>query len=114
MKKIDDFSQKELLKKIFKDLELLTNELLELEKLDLTKLNKTTFDAETLIIESLGKLYLDDESKINILIDENFKIQGDLYYLSIAIKNLFDNALKYTNHLPIIIEIDKKSNLYFK
>lgn len=107
IEKIDDFSQKELLKKIFKDLELLTNELLELEKLDLTKLNKTTFDAETLIIESLGKLYLDDESKINILIDENFKIQGDLYYLSIAIKNLLDNALKYTNHLPIIIEIDK-------
>ena len=48
-----------------------------------------------------------DLKPANILIDENFKIQGDLYYLSIAIKNLLDNALKYTNHLPIIIEIDK-------
>ncbi|NCB14396.1 MAG: HAMP domain-containing histidine kinase, partial [Erysipelotrichia bacterium] len=107
IEKIDDFSQKELLKKIFKDLELLTNELLELEKLDLTKLNKTTFNAETLVIEALGKLYLDDESKIDVLIDENFKIQADLYYLSIAVKNLIDNALKYSTHLPIIIEIDK-------
>ena len=107
IEKIDDFSQKELLNKIFKDLELLTNELLELEKLDLTKLNKTTFNAETLVIEALGKLYLDDESKIDVLIDENFKIEADLYYLSIAIKNLIDNALKYSTHLPIIIEIDK-------
>ena len=107
IEKIDDFSQKELLKKIFKDLELLTNELLELEKLDLTKLNKTTFNAETLVIEALGKLYLDDESKIDVLIDENFKIQADLYYLSIAVKNLIDNAIKYSTHLPIIIEIDK-------
>jgi two-component system OmpR family sensor kinase len=35
IEKIDDFSQKELLKKIFKDLEILTNELIELEKLNL-------------------------------------------------------------------------------
>ena len=92
IEKIDDFSQKELLKKIFKDLEILTNELIELEKLNSTKLNITKFSAETLIIESLGKLYLDDESKIEINIDENFKINADLYYLSIVIKNLIDNA----------------------
>jgi two-component system OmpR family sensor kinase len=66
IEKIDDFSQKELLKKIFKDLEILTNELIELEKLNSTKLNITTFKAETLIVESLAKLYLDDESKIEI------------------------------------------------
>jgi two-component system OmpR family sensor kinase len=66
IEKIDDFSQKELLKKIFKDLEVLTNELIELEKLNSTKLNITTFKAETLIVESLEKLYLDDESKIEI------------------------------------------------
>ena len=43
IEKIDDFSQKELLKKIFIDLETLTNELIELEKLNLTKLNLSTF-----------------------------------------------------------------------
>ena len=107
IEKIDDFSQKELLKKIFLDLETLTNELIELEKLNLTKLNITNFDAETLIIESLGKLYLDDESKIEVNIIENFKISADLYYLSIAIKNLIDNALKYATSYPITIEVDK-------
>lgn len=107
IEKIDDFSQKELLKKIFIDLEILTNELIELEKLNLTKLNLTTFSAETLIIESLEKLYLEDESKIEIKINENFKISGDLHYLSTALKNLIDNALKYAISFPIIIETNK-------
>ena len=107
IEKIDDFSQKELLKKIFIDLEILTNELIELEKLNLTNLNITTFSAETLIIESLEKLYLEDESKIEITINEDFKINGDLYYLSTALKNLIDNALKYATSYPIIIEANK-------
>ncbi|MDK2046256.1 ArsS family sensor histidine kinase [Aliarcobacter butzleri] len=107
IEKIDDFSQKELLKKIFSDLESLTNELIELEKLNLTKLNLTTFSAETLVLESLGKLYLEDESKIQIDINEDFKINADLYYLSIAFKNLIDNALKYAISFPIIIKVDK-------
>ena len=107
IEKIDDFSQKELLKKIFVDLEILTNELIELEKLNLTKLNLTTFSAETLIIESLEKLYLEDESKIEIKINEDFKISGDLHYLSTALKNLIDNALKYAISFPIIIKVDK-------
>jgi len=107
IEKIDDFSQKELLKKIFLDLEILTNELIELEKLNLTKLNISTFSAETLVLESLGKLYLEDESKIEIEINEDFKIDADLYYLSIALKNLIDNALKYAISFPITIKVNK-------
>uniref|UniRef100_UPI0040481DBD ArsS family sensor histidine kinase n=1 Tax=Aliarcobacter sp. TaxID=2321116 RepID=UPI0040481DBD len=107
IEKIDDFSQKDLLKNIFKDLEILTNELIELEKLNSTKLNITTFSAETLLVESLEKLYLDDESKIDIKITDDFKINGDLYYLSIVLKNLIDNALKYATSYPIEIYINK-------
>ena len=103
IEKIDDFSQKKLLKKIFNDLETLTNELIELERLNSTKLNITDFDCETLIIESLGKLYLDDESKINVKIEDNFKINADLYYLTKVLKNLIDNAIKYANTYPINI-----------
>ena len=108
IEKIDDFSQKDLLKKIFKDLEILTNELIELEKLNSTKLNITTFKAETLLVESLGKLYLEDESKIEIKIENDFKIKADLYYLSMVLKNLMDNALKYASSYPI--EIIVKNN----
>lgn len=107
IEKIENESQKELLKKIFMDLETLTNELIELEKLELEKLELTTFSAETLILESLSKLYLEDESKIELNINEDFKITADLYYLSIAVKNLIDNALKYATELPIIVDINK-------
>ncbi|WP_419771042.1 MAG: ArsS family sensor histidine kinase [Candidatus Marinarcus sp.] len=105
IEKIDDFSQKKLLKKIFSDLEILTNELIQLEKLNSTQLNLTTFRAETLIVESLQKLYIQDESKIHLEILQDFKIQGDLDYLSIALKNLIDNALKYALELPIHIKV---------
>ena len=107
IEKIDNFSQKELLKKIFYDLESLTNELIELEKLNITKLNLTTFSVETLVLESLGKLYLEDETKVDIEIIEDFKIEADLDYLSVALKNLIDNAIKYAISLPIVIKVCK-------
>ncbi len=107
LEKIDNFSQKELMKRIFKDLEILTNELIELEKLNSSNLNHENFSAEKLIIESLQKIHVDDEDKIELQIDENFKIKGDLYYLSIALKNLIDNALKYSVKFPIIIKATK-------
>ncbi|OCL88375.1 Signal transduction histidine-protein kinase BaeS [Aliarcobacter thereius] len=107
IEKIDDLSKKELLKNIFNDLEKLTNELIELEKLNIINLNISTFCTETLVLDALGKLYLEDESKIKIEIKDNFKIDADLYYLSIALKNLIDNALKYASSSPIIIKIKK-------
>ncbi|GGD45194.1 two-component sensor histidine kinase [Malaciobacter pacificus] len=109
VEKIDDEGQKELLQKIFIDLETLTNELIELEKLNSNELEKTTFESETLIIEALDKLYIDDESKIDLVLDDNFKINGDLYYLTKAVKNLIDNALKYSTKLPVIIEVKQNS-----
>jgi two-component system OmpR family sensor kinase len=109
VEKIQNETQKELLQKIFIDLETLTNELIELEKLNSNELEKTTFESETLIIEALDKLYIDDESKIELRIDDNFKINGDLYYLTKAVKNLIDNALKYSTKLPVIIEVKQNS-----
>ncbi|PLY09675.1 MAG: sensor histidine kinase [Arcobacter sp.] len=109
IEKIDDFSQKELLRKIFLDLELLTNDLIELEKLNSNELDFTVFDIETLIVESLQRLHIEDESTIDIDIADNFKLNGDLHYLIIAVKNLIDNALKYTTRLPIKISTKNES-----
>ncbi|MDD3476855.1 MAG: ArsS family sensor histidine kinase [Sulfurimonas sp.] len=105
IQKIENAPQKELLQKIFLDLEFLTNELLELEKLNSTKLNLSIFSAETLITEALSKLYISDESSIIIEIEDNFKIEADLHYLSTALKNLIDNALKYATALPITLRV---------
>jgi len=104
IEKIDDFSKKELLKKIFLDLETLTNKLIELEKLNSNTLNITKLTADTLILESLNKLYLKDDSKVSVIIQDNFSLDADLQYLTTAIKNLIDNAFKYTDTFPIVIK----------
>jgi two-component system OmpR family sensor kinase len=109
IEKIDNFSQKELLKKIFNDLETLTNELIELEKLNSNQLTCTVFSAETLLLEALNKLYITDESAVQLTILNDFKINGDIHYLCLALKNIIDNALKYSSHLPINIEVSNQT-----
>ena len=106
IEKLEETDNKTLLKKIFFDLESLTNELIQLEKLKSSKLNLTQFSADTLVLEALDKLYIDNEEKVTLNILKSFKIKGDLNYLSTAIKNLIDNALKYSTSYPIEIKID--------
>ena len=53
---------------VFYDIEELTNKLLQREKLNFATLNRTTFKVTTLILESLSKLSIDDESKVDIKI----------------------------------------------
>ena len=92
------------------DMDRLTNELLSLEKIQQQQdlLHRDDFTVETLITEALSQLLLQDETSIQLRIDENFSMQGDLFYLSMALKNLIDNALKFAQTLPIEIIIKKK------
>ena len=71
-------------------------------------LHRDDFTVETLITEALSQLLLQDETSIQVCIDENFAMQGDLFYLSMALKNLIDNALKFAQTLPIKIIVKKK------
>lgn len=107
LEEVAESSARETLKHSFKELDQLTRELLEIEKLQATDtMQSTPFSAETLVMEALSKLYIDDESKIVVKINDNFTLRGDLHYLSLALKNLLDNALKYADQFPIILEVD--------
>jgi hypothetical protein len=46
---------------------------------------------------------LEDEDKVAIAITENFQVSGDPEYLSLALKNLIDNAVKYATAYPVTI-----------
>jgi len=101
---LDNSESKTIIQKSFKELERLSAELLEIEKLhSVDEVKKDLFKVETLILESLSRLILEDESLINIEIKDNFLIENDLNYLSLALKNLIDNAIKYTTEYPVYI-----------
>lgn len=90
--------------KVFFDIETLTSKLLERERLNSATLNKTNFKISTLILEALSKLSIDDESKVLIDLEDDFSINADFYYLTIVLKNLIDNAMKYSVSYPIKIK----------
>ncbi|WP_373071473.1 ArsS family sensor histidine kinase [Sulfurimonas sp.] len=105
---LEDSESKTIIQKSFSELERLSAELLEIEKLHaVDEVNQERFKVETLILEALSRLILEDESKISIDIKENFFIDGDLNYLSLALKNLIDNAIKYTTTYPVYITADE-------
>lgn len=106
LEQIEDSTIRDTLKHSFKELDQLTQELLEIEKLQATDTMQTeNFSAETLVMEALSKLNLTDESNLLVNIKENFTLNGNLQYLSLALKNLLDNALKYADVYPIQLEI---------
>lgn len=98
--------QKMLQKAIFQ-IDEMTSELLSLEKLNAntSHLNYEIFSTQTLIFEALSLMFIEDESTVRVMADEDFAISADLHYLSIALKNLIDNALKYSTQKPIVIEV---------
>ncbi len=102
LERIEDEQIRRTLKHSFNELDQLTQELLQIEKLQATDAMQTeTISVETLVMEALSKLCLMDESEIEVSIEENFPIVCDVQYLSLALKNLLDNALKYADRLPI-------------
>ena len=94
--------------RVFSDIEELTSKLLQREKLNFATLKSSEFKVSSLILEALSKLSIDDESKIKLEIKNDFYILADKYYLTLALKNLIDNALKYAEDFPI--EIEAKNN----
>ncbi|MGA1932716.1 ATP-binding protein [Arcobacter sp. YIC-464] len=113
LKNSKDKSEIEHINNVFIDIEELTSKLLQREKLNFAKVNASKFKVSSLILESLSKLSIDDESKIVLDIEDDFDIEGDKYYLTIALKNLIDNAMKYALEYPIVIET-KDNKLYIK
>ena len=105
---IEASKYKPILKRALSQIDTMTNELLDLEKMNANQyaLKVERFSCETLIAEALSKLFIEDETLVDVKIESSFIIEGDLNYLAIAIKNLVDNALKYSTKKPIYIVAD--------
>ena len=96
---------------VFIDIQELTSKLLEREKLNFAVLHLAKFRASSLILDALSKLSIDDESKIILKIEDDFDIKADKYYMTLVMKNLIDNAIKYADTYPVEIEAGHKKLL---
>jgi len=99
----------EELDKNLQDIQKFVENVLNMHLITSKNLQKENFLASTLIVEALNKSKIKDEKSISINLKEDFTIYGDLHYLSIALKNLLDNAFTYATKLPITILIEKNT-----
>lgn len=99
---------KQSLTKSIEQIDILTHELLGIERLRSgnLELKKQIISIKQVLLEALSRIFANEE-EIIIEQEETFDINADVDYLSMAIKNLIDNALKYKTHGAVHIAIKK-------
>ena len=100
---------KKILKKSITQIDNLTNELLDIEKFNSKHLHldMQAYSIDTILFEAISKMLIDDEKELSVKIENLFTCRADLNYMSIAVKNLIDNAMKYKASGKVQIVIDK-------
>lgn len=106
---IDDSKYKKILKKAVLQIDNLTEELLNVEKLNskYLKLDMQIYSMDTILFEAISKMLIDDEKELDVEIKNLFTCKADLNYISMAVKNLIENAMKYKSTGRVFVLIDE-------
>ena len=106
---IEDSKYKKILKKAILQIDNLTEELLDIERLNSKhlKLDMQVYGMDTILFEAISKMLIDDEKELDVEMINLFTCKVDLNYMSMAVKNLVDNAIKYKSSGKVEIVIDR-------
>lgn len=98
-------------KKYINSLNRISQNMLEFERIQNSnfKLRDDEFESESAVFEVLK--YLEDEL-ICLNVIKSVKIKGDLHLFSIAIKNLIENAIKYSVDGEVSVELNENGILF--
>lgn len=100
------------LQKIFLNMEKITEDILLSEKLD-TVDAKFTFEelyASALVYETFNYMLIEPtDERIIIDLKEDVLIKCNAKYMPIALKNLLDNGMKYSNNNQVVLKISQKA-----
>lgn len=108
LENIESSKDKTIINNSLNQLNSLIQIILRLEHIENKDLEFNKFSVETLLTETLSNIHIDNENDIEINLNKDFFILGDIFYLSIALKNLIENGLKYKTKGNVCIEINDK------
>ncbi len=110
--KDEDENKKRIFSDIFNRLEMLINELFAAEKIAAGSeiLNMTACSLKDVIDRATELLFVKNDGVISVISDNtNYTVKADCELLSIAIKNLLDNAVKFKTDekSAVVVSIEK-------
>ncbi len=109
--KNEDENRKKVFADIFTRMETLINELFSSEKIAAgnRELNLTLCDLDDVIDRAKEFLFVNEseggDKNIEVTADRNYSVKADFELLSIAVKNLIDNAIKFGDNEKVTVHI---------
>lgn len=114
---LEDVSQKESYEAVFERLELLIEEFSKIEQMLSAKytLKISKYNARDIVEQAMELMFIDEEGtqkQVYIAEEKPLVFLSDFELLSLAFKNLMDNAIKYSSDHRVSVTIKEKSIVF--
>lgn len=110
---LEEGKEKDGYETVFERLELLIEEFSKIEQMlsSSYKAKLAHYNARDIVEQALELMILDEHelsTKVLLKYEENYKVYADFELLSLALKNLIDNAIKYSSDHKVVIMVDRQ------